>query len=292
MTPLPTLFNGTLFGTHLFNGNNIESAFSTDLAVFDGFSLNDENGYMICSGLHDPPATRELSGDDIPRGHGMFLNGAWYRKGKIVLKGTLIRDSAANFKTYMDTVKKNLSGTQKFLDITENGVVRRYVATLSNPESLFPMREHYNVTWLPWTAQFECRSPFASDRNYTTSSLVLTDASQNLSFVQAGSAPSECVVVCIVGSATDVDTITVQRIDPADGLVKEEIEYTGTVTAGDVFVFDGEQKKVFKNSVEVGYLGGHLTLPVASHLIKVTPSGVGTPVFSMSVTAKRKNKYL
>jgi|CXWL01.1.fsa_nt_gi hypothetical protein len=291
MTTFSTLFGKRLFGAHLFNGDLATTSYSDDTFVFDGFSLQRDDGAVVMESYNDPMPTRELIGGGVPRGHGMYLNGAFWRKSPITVKGKLLYSSVATMLAGRDLMKAGLAGTEKFLDITEGGRVRRYIATLDNPQSLFPAREHYHNDWLPFQASFECRTPFALDRAYTTTEGVMTTTPTSFGANPTGTIESEAVVVLIVGSAANCTTINIKRIDPADGSTKEEIEYTGSVSAGDVFIFDGELKKVLKNSAEVAYTGGHLTLPIMSNLIKVTISG-STPTFSIGVTVKWKNRYL
>src|SRR4028118_1894430 len=141
-------YNQNQYNVGLWGGDgaNIAPAYSTDLVVFDGFSLSD-NVYMVCQNLIDSAATREVLTGNVPRGNGMYVNGDYWRKKPIEVSGYIKASSKDTLDAYLDTVRKNLRKRERNLDITRRdangnvGSVRRYTATWINPEEIFAARE-------------------------------------------------------------------------------------------------------------------------------------------------------
>ena len=283
-----TRFNATRFNAGRFNGGPLAAVYSSDLVVFDDFSLHNGSTRIVHS-LQDSGPTRELLGGSVPRGDGMYLNADYWRKKLIDVQGTLTETSEAALETAMDTMRKNLRSAEAFLDITRNGVVRRYTASLVNMDTLFPERQHFNITHIPFRCRFECRTPFAVDRSFSSTSEQVT--SSPLSITGANNVDTieaEPVIVVIVDAANTVTVLNIKRID-TDGNTLDEIEYNGTVSAGDVFEFNTENKQVKKNGSEVNYTGSFPVLDIGQNIFKVTTTGTS---LDMYYTIKWKNRYL
>jgi hypothetical protein len=287
-------YNSSLYNTGEYNGGpNITPVHSTDLAVFDGFSLADGTT-MICEKVIDSAATREVNEGNIPRGNGMYVNGAYWRKKPIEVKGIVKAESKTALEAALDMIRKNLRRQERDLDITrtdEDGnviSVRRYTATWINPEETFADREYYHITFCPFIVRFTCHYPFGRDRSYTETALSITSSPTNQQVYHAGTVESEPVIFMVFDVATSVTVVNVKRLDPATGVTLEEIEYSGTVAAGDVLEFDSERKRVRKNGVEVRYLGSFLTLDVGSSLLQFNINGT----FSVLTTTKNRGTFL
>src|SRR5688572_2770884 len=103
------LFNTKLFNTGLFNGgvtNN--TVLSTDRIVFDGFSLSDGTT-MVLSEVTDSGPLRELPGGRVPRGHGEYLTGDYFRSRVLEARGVVLVASLSALDTQLDTIRKRLS---------------------------------------------------------------------------------------------------------------------------------------------------------------------------------------
>ena len=83
--------------------------------------------------------------------------------------------------------------------------------------------------------------------------------------------------------------MNVQRIDPATGETLEEIEYSGSIAANDILVFDASSKRVTLNGTQVKFTGSFLTLPAGSNLLKFTVTGSS---FSAVTTISHLPSYL
>src|SRR4051794_19920789 len=98
------LFGSFLFGSNLFGpGSSIATVYSTDRIVFDDFSLSD-GSVVVLTQLEDSGPTRDIIGDNVPRGDGMFITNAFFRERKIVAKGFVKKSTAALLDAELDTI--------------------------------------------------------------------------------------------------------------------------------------------------------------------------------------------
>src|SRR3954452_3931128 len=122
-------FNWFQWNTYQFNGGPSEvNLYSSDVVVFDGFSLSD-NSNLYLMRLGDPEPKKDIIAGNVPRGDGSYTIGDYLRDKIIPVKCLLKKSTAAAFDQYIDTIKKNLRGFQRNLDITRlsDGALRRYV---------------------------------------------------------------------------------------------------------------------------------------------------------------------
>src|SRR4051812_37699479 len=125
------IFNTFLFDTLEFNGSLMNNTvYSTDLVVFDSFSLSD-NVNTFVRDIIDSGPTRDLIDGPIPRSSGMYLIADYFRQRTVTVTGIVKAADAASLDAYLDTMRKNLWGRAANLDLTRNGVVRRYIATMT-----------------------------------------------------------------------------------------------------------------------------------------------------------------
>ncbi len=284
------LYNIGLYGTD----GTIATVYPTDLAVFSGFSLAD--GKMIITNLTDSAAEREVNTGNLSGGDGMYVNGDYWRKKPIEIYGRVEAASLSALEAYLDTIRKNLRKRQQNLDVTrkdESGnvlSVRRYIATWMNPDELFTDRQAYHLTYCPFSIRFDCHYPFGRDRADTSESLTLTTAVTNHQVYHAGTASADAVFSMIFDAASSVSAVNIQRID-TDGTVLEEIEYTGSIAAGDILVFNGsyDSKQVTKNGSPVAYSGSFVSLEPDVNLIRFT---VTSTSFNAICTIAHKSTFL
>lgn len=285
--PLAPTFNGFVYNGNLYNGAAaVEEVFSTDLVVFERFSLAD-NVNVVCTHLLDSGPTRELIGGSIPRYDGTFVTADYYRERIIEVRGIVQANTAAALDALLDTMRKKLRTREGSLDITRNGAAKRYVATLMNYDELFADRDGYHITFCPFVARFSCRTPFGTDRTYSSEFLTLTASPTNQVAVNAGTIHTQPVCELIFTAVSSVTTVNVKRVD-GDGKTLDEIEYVGSIAANDILIFDSEEKEVTKNGSPQEYTGGFPVLEPDSNIIQVTINGT----FSADTTIRWKNAYL
>lgn|SRR3990167_852099 len=282
-----TRFNVSQFNERQFNGGLLSEVLSTNLIVFDGFSISDGT-IMICTDLLDSGPTREIISGRVPRDDGEYVNADYWREKTIVAKGIIIRSTSTLLEAYLDTVRKNLRTRGANLDITRNSVVRRYVATLEGMDQLFAERQRYHVTICPWTATFLCKTPFSKARAYTSGTETTSVSPTTVTVINNGTYKAKSTVYVIFSAASSVTVVNIKRTNAA-GTVLEEIEYSGTIAAGDAVIFDGEDRTVKKNGTQVAYTGSFLFADPGSSLFKLTITGTS---FTVDYSVNIKDTFL
>ena len=287
MPSTPT-FNGIVWGANLWNGGrSAMESFSSDLVVFEGFSLSD-NDSVVCTNLIDSGPTREILGSRVPRGDGEYITGDFWRQKVIEVRGFVKKDTAEELDDFLDTMRKNLRVREGNLDITRYDTARRFVATLTNAEELFASREGYHITFCPFVARFVCKTPFGMDREYTANTFTFATTPRNETMQNIGTIEAQPVFIFIFDSASSVTAVNIQRVD-TDGNVLDEIEFTDTIAAGDILEFNSEDKVVNLNGEQVSYTGSFPELAIGSNTIKLSVTGAS---FSATTTTKMKNRFL
>lgn len=282
-------FNSKQFNTGMFNGGmTIAEVFSTDLLVFDGFSVSDGSNMLLQKLTYSGPV-RQLMGGPVPRDDGEYLTSDYFRSLIVEARGVVTQSTAAALETYLDTIRKNLRTREANLDITDAaGTVKRFVSTVINYEEMFADREHFHVTFCPFKIRFLCKTPFGNSRNYLSTFLSFSSSPTSQAIVHSGTTKARPVVIVNFLTASSVTVLNLKRLD-TDGSTLEEIEYSGSIAANDSFVFDSEQKTVTKNGTEVNYTGTFPFLDVGSNLLQLTVTGTS---FSAEATLKHKTTYL
>lgn len=108
--------------------------------------------YHLQYAKHQPVPDREIVMERLSNRDGEVIISNYYRSKRILVKGTIVGSSASDLQTKVDTFKELFSREAKNLDITPTGgSARRYVATCAK-HSL--NQDYYNITFLPWEAEF------------------------------------------------------------------------------------------------------------------------------------------
>jgi hypothetical protein len=277
-------YNSFLYDGNLYDGGMFAGASSsTDRVVFDAFSLSD-NTTLVCSAIEDSGPTREIVGGNIPRGDGQYVTGAYFRERTVVVSGWVKAATAAAMDTLLDTVRKALRNREANLDLTDAaGTVRRFVATCDNYDQLFAGRQYYHVTICPFVARFRCKVPFGFSRGYASASQIVAASPSTIGANPGGDYKTFPVITLNFSSASSVTSIDLNNVTTG-----EDIAYSGTAAANDIFVFDGEQKTVTKNGTAVDFSGAFLTLEPRDNSVVLTMNGT----FSVNVTVAYRSCYL
>jgi len=264
-------------------GGGFEVTLSPDLFVFNGFSLSN-NSTLFIGFIEDNMPVRRILGGATPREDGEYFNADYWQRKIITARGWAKAADATALELLLDNIREQLAPPQKFLDITRNSVVRRYTASLINGDRIFSGREGTWVTFTKFEIQFLCKTPFAEDRGFSSGFVTVTTSPTNLSVCNEGTIEAEPVIVAIFDSATDVTALNVKNLTNDD-----EIDFTGTLTAGDQLEFDSANKTVKLNGTEVDYTGSFPTMDVGANLFQFTTTGTS---FDYTVTVKFKNRFL
>ena len=165
-----------------------------------------------------------------------IVNASWYMKA----------ESEETMNNEIDRLKKILLQNQKDLIIKVNGNPRVAKASLINGDSLFD-REHFHITFLPFTLQFRVLEKF---RDITAQNYLVSW--QTADFIEeiynGGSAKVEPIITFVFNSASGVNEISFVY----NG---NTITINETIATSDILIIDSREKKVTLNDVEVDYTG-------------------------------------
>ena len=208
--------------------------------------------------------TLQLARDD-----GDILINTRYGKKIIKLQGILTGTSSDDLESKIDAFKELFSRKEKNLDINWNGGTRRYVASVTAHDF---DRDHFNLNFVPWTAEFTVLSGEGKD---TSATVAVNANSLNTSpdayiadtIVFAGSkAPKP--VITLQGN----NFVTAQGIEYMNDDTKERLVVTGATGqfgATDSIVIDCNARKVTKNGAEVKFFGVFPTFKIGTNNVKI-----------------------
>lgn len=113
---------------------------------------------------HESAPERILNYGDLPREDGSILISEKYGKKFINLQGILVGTDSNDLESKINTFKELFSRLSKNLDIVYNSGTLRYVANCTSHEF---DRDHFNIGFVPWTAQFVVVSGIGEDTTET-----------------------------------------------------------------------------------------------------------------------------
>lgn len=121
---------------------------------------------------------------DIPSFDWTVLTSYLFRERIVTIRGTISKPTSQELIDEMEQMKKLLCQPNNILQIYIGSEPRQATAHLLNPDDLF-QREHYNVTWQPFTAVFAVTDPFwqqisNNSRTYGAISTTLVEEILNL----------------------------------------------------------------------------------------------------------------
>lgn len=213
-----------------FDGNNLESAvvLINKLNRFDG-------------------AVRDLQVEFMSFQDGFYIPSDYWRSRTIKLSGMINSASASDMATQVDSLKQYLSGVNKNLDIDYGSGTRRFKATLKDLQA---PEEFYNITHLPYQAEFICQPFGYATSNTTFSSSDITTASHSGSHDVVGTYKPQPIITITFDSATSVTALTFTNTTTGDA-----ITVTTALAASDVLVINTETHKVTKNGSQIDFTG-------------------------------------
>ena len=191
--------------------------------TYNSFDLQDSNFRtkdIIYRNLPNKVIDLELNA----RRDGFRLVNSYYDMKDIAISGTLTRDTEANLKTSLDSMKESLGVDEANLDIGDGAGTIRYVASVA---SIDIPEEHYHITSIPYKITFRCQ-PLGKATSTTTDTKSITNASSSPytnTFDPIGSAgplpilkwlcvgaPTAAITQIVFSNTTTGDSITVASL--------------------------------------------------------------------------------
>ena len=241
------MFNWEPFNTIPFNDQTDVWLLQQWDLVYNGYSLSWDN-IIISSILNDNAPTSEINSFYLPRDNwGTYLN-RYFREKTITIKWILKVSSLQELNTYIDTFKKVFCQINKNLDIKVDWTIRRAKATLINSDSIFE-KEFYNITWIPFTLQFQLLEFQKEITNQAQDNLwVTTDLIEEI--FNEWTATTNPIITVSVITQTSLSSIIFSTTATDN---QASITVTETFSNSDVITIDCSEKSVKLNGTEIDY---------------------------------------
>jgi len=278
------MYGISTFGTVLYSEASTLAEFVPSEAVtFNTYGLQNPGQYGVhVSGYTIDTPNRDFSTASVPGGHGLILQEDWYRGNPITLSGWVSQPTKIQMDQKIHEIMRNLHGVSGTLSIDNGGNFKEIQTTLQSADF---ENEHYSTTRKEFTFTFSGVKAFWQDSAYSSSAIFdSTDLSIDGTMNNAGSVESDQVMIVIFSTATDVSGVTFTNTKTG-----EEVSITETITAGDVLIFDGEEKTATLNGMDVEFSGAFPKLQIGLNTYTIDIVATSSLV---DVTAKWKNQYL
>lgn len=256
------MFNFNQFNLAIFNSiPEVATTTPQDDIVYGGYSLKNarmtiskigyDNGHSVDAPIYSNPLT-DLWGE----------LSYYFRQKIVVIQGNLKADNRELLEIAIDDMKRALGRSNMDLDIKVNGNIRRAKASCVNLDSLFS-REHYHITFIPFTIQFRIVSEFSKELARQTQSFNGLTAGITEEIVNIGTVRTSPVISMVFNSASGTNNITFAIADRI-------ITVSETIASSDVLQIDCDNKVVTLNSVEIDFSGTFPILEVGTNSYTIT----------------------
>jgi len=221
-------------------------------------SNNLSSTYLIVNRINKSDAPqRELQNETLSFQDGFVTMADFWRSRTVVIGGTIDATSTGHLGDLLDTLKQNLSGVNKNLDVDYGSGTRRYKATMSRLEA---PEDFYNITHLPYTAEFTCQ-PFGYATSPTNfSSNDITGASETDSVTIDGTYPAQPVITIEFTASSGASAVSFTNNETAETITIEE-----TFSTDDVLVINTENHKVTLEGTQVDFDGPMIAFELGSN---------------------------
>jgi len=218
---------------------------------FEGFDLT-ASPYSVVK--LDPIGSPSKSTTMFPlaRADGSVRTFEKYDSRIITVEGTIISDSQANMESAIDDLKEQLRLESGSLQYDWAGGVRIHECTCTD----FNIdRNPGNISFVPYVAQFECESPFATDGVTDTlvSSQSITTATYDMAITVAGTYDAQPVITMTISAINP--SVSDTQIIVSNAANSQFLTVEETFTAGDTLLIDCNEFRVFQNGAFVPSTG-------------------------------------
>lgn len=187
-----------------------------------------------------------------PRADGGYVESQQFRQTKLLIRGSLRKDTATLLEQEMDALRKAFAretllmgywaGERRFWDVIPTGIA-----------SLFEEREGHHITWTPWQIELTCVHPYArSSARETFSGDAATAPDTTYEIQNTGTAPSESIIDLVITTAGTLESFSWQNDTTGESIT---VDNGGVFSDGDTILINTETKTVTKNGAVVDYVG-------------------------------------
>lgn len=222
------------------------------------------------------------------RRDGFRLINTYYDMKDIVISGTLTRDTEANLKTSLDSMKEALGVNTANLDIGDGDGTIRYTASVA---SIDIPEEHYHITSVPYKITFRCQ-PLGKAITPITDTKTITEVSSSPymnTFDPTGSVGPLPVLkwVCVGPPTSAITQIVFNNISTGDFITVANLALDASVDYLEIDV-DSMTVKVSHDggaATEVDFTGVFPKFVAGSNSYSVTITGGGaTWILTQTIT--------
>lgn len=180
---------------------------------------------------------------NVPRGNGTVFENRNFRQTEFQVNVLISEDTPEEFQTAVDYLYEKVHGVVDMLYYKRADGEIRKIEAIGNVK--VEKEEHYNITWQNFVVTFRTYGDFWHSnvgQSYLTN--ITSDDTGYIS--NGGNVASQVRTYVIVNSASSLTSVSVTIAGVA-------CVYTGALVANDVLLFDGVNKRVLLNWVEVDY---------------------------------------
>lgn len=209
--------------------------------TFDGFGLNSAP-YKVTeyNPSGSPSKTTKLY--DLARQHGSVRVFEKFEAKSIVITGEIICSSRLELDTAIDNLKRQLRRQRGVLKIDYGDGFRQWVCTAKN---VGINRQRNNISYVPFTLEFESESPFSTDGS--TDTLIdnenITDGSASFGISVGGTMDAAPQFSLQINTA-DPDDEDIEIVI-GNSATSQYLTITATIAAGSTISIDCDLQKVF-----------------------------------------------
>ena len=217
---------------------------------FDGNSLQTAN--IVTQEIeHESIDGKQLDMQKLAARDGAKFLSANFQPRVIRLRGYIKNTTQALMEAAIDDFKEILNATTKNLDIGYASGTRRYVCDMAR---ITLLREHYNITFAEWEAEFICaKTPFGKTLDTTSSEHTITSLGTYAgSFVALGTYKPKPRIIITFSEIAGVTKIRLRNISTGDWI---EVNNDNEFANNDEIIIDCDQYTVTLNDVAWNYSG-------------------------------------
>lgn len=229
---------------------------------------------------HESIPDRLITMLPIAREDGEVLIAERYGRKTIIVRGTLSAADSDALEAAIDSFKELFSRSESNLDISWNAGTRRYVATCTRHEF---NRDHFNINFVPWVAEFVVPSGEGKDTSTTTAvsaealSVVPATPYDDTTVTISGGKPAKPTITFGGADFASIKGIEYKNTDTGERLI---VTYPGDWSAGgDEVIINCEDKTVVGDVVDsvskpLNFYGVFPEFPIATNNIRVQLGGI------------------
>ncbi len=246
---------------------------------FDNTTISNTT-YFLEYSKHQTAPDRDLELVRLPNRSGEVLISNNFRSKRILLRGVILGTSPSDLQSKVDTFKELFSREAKNLDITpDGGSIRRYIATCSS--HTFD-QESYNVTHMPWEAEFIVPSgegKATSSTTYSDDDITSSPHTDDIGLILAGSKKPQPVIVMTIDSETNMT-----KLKFTNNTTDQYIEVTRAFANAEVLTIDCENMTCQVGGVDVDFDGVFPKFDIGTNSYTLTTTDTGAFNIDLDVT--------